>query len=120
MGLEDWPSKKPPTEIEQVSEALQLTYPTDPQSGRFLPARLRIKVAAPEFRMESQADSLIEVPPDDYSKRLAFLLTPLRTGSCRINIEVYGLDDLFLGTVPVEVGAVATAPVPNRRLTPAT
>ncbi len=109
LGLEDWPSKKRPTEIEQVSEALQLTYPTDPQSGRFLPARLRIKVAAPEFKMESQADSLIEVPPDEYSKRLAFLLTPLRTGSCRINVEVYGLDDLFLGTVPVEVEAVAAA-----------
>ena len=42
-----------------------------------------------------------------YSKRLAFLLTPLRAGSCRINVEAYGLDDLFLGAVPVEIDAVA-------------
>ena len=109
LGLEDWPSKARPTEIEQVSEALQLAYPTDPQTGRFLPARLRIKVVAPDFRVDGQADRLIEVPPDEYSKRLAFLLTPLRAGSCRINVEVYGLDDLFLGAVPVEIVAVAGA-----------
>jgi len=109
LGLEDWPAKVRPTEIEQLSEALQLDYPTDPQTGRFLPARLRINVVAPDFRVESQADRLIEVPPDEYSKRLAFLLTPLRTGSCRINVEVYGLDDLFLGAVPVEMEAVAGA-----------
>ena len=109
LGVEDWPSKARPTEIEQVSEALQLAYPTDPQTGRFLPARLRIKLVAPDFRVDGQADRLIEVPPDEYSKRLAFLLTPLRAGSCRINVEVYGLDDLFLGAVPVEIVAVAGA-----------
>ena len=109
LGLEDWPSKARPTEIEQVSEALQLAYPTDPQTGGVLPARLRIKLVAPDFRVDGQADRLIEVPPDEYSKRLAFLLTPLRAGSCRINVEVYGLDDLFLGAVPVEIVAVAGA-----------
>ena len=109
LGLEDWPSKVRPAEIEQVSEALQLAYPTDPQTGRFLPARLRIKLVAPDFRVDGQADRVIEVPPDEYSKRLAFLLTPLRAGSCRINVEVYGLDDLFLGAVPVEIVAVAGA-----------
>ena len=107
LGVEDWPSKKRPSQIEQGSEALQLTFPTDSLTGRFLPARLRIKVVAPDFNVENQNDRLIEVPPDEYSKRLAFLLTPLRTGSCRINIEVYGLDDLFLGAVPVEMEAVA-------------
>ena len=65
LGLEDWPSKARPTEIEQVSEALQLAYPTDPQTGGLLPARLRIKLVAPDFRVDSQADRLIEVPPDD-------------------------------------------------------
>ena len=109
LGLEDWPSKARPTEIEQVSEALQLAYPTDPKTGGLLPARLRIKLVAPDFRVDGQADRLIEVPPDAYSKRLAFLLSPLRSGSCRINVEVYGLDDLFLGAVPVEILAVAGA-----------
>ena len=66
LGVEDWPSKARPTEIEQVSEALQLAYPTDPQTGRFLPARLRIKLVAPDFRVDGQADRLIEVPPDEY------------------------------------------------------
>ena len=109
LGLEDWPAKVPPDEIEQGSEGLQLAYPTDPQTGRFLPARLRIKLVAPDFRVDGQPERLIEVPPDEYSKRLAFLLTPLRAGSCRINVEVYGLDDLFLGAVPVEIMAVAGA-----------
>ena len=107
LGLEDWPSKARPGEIEQVSEAVQLAYPTDPQTGRFLPARLRIKLVAPDFRIDGQPDRLIEVPPDEYPKRLAFLLTPLRAGSCRVNVEAYGLDDLFLGAVPVEIDAVA-------------
>jgi serine/threonine protein kinase len=107
LGVEDWPSKERPTVIEQISETLQLVYPTDLQTGRLLPARLRIKVVAPDCRVENQTDRLIEVPPDEYSKRLAFLLTPLRTGYCRINVEVYGLDDLFLGTVAVELTAVA-------------
>ena len=109
LGLEDWPARVRPTEIEQVSEALQLDYPTDPKTGGLLPARLRIKLVAPDFRVDGQADRLIEVPPDAYSKRLAFLLSPLRSGSCRINVEVYGLDDLFLGAVPVEIVAVAGA-----------
>ena len=107
LGVEDWPSKERPTVIEQASEALQLVYPTDLQTGRLLPARLRIKVVAPNCRVENQTDRLIEVPPDESSKRLAFLLTPLRTGPCRINVEVYGLDNLFLGTVAVELDAVA-------------
>ena len=109
LGLEDWPSDIRPDEIEQVSEALQLAYPADPQTGRVLPARLRIKLVAPDFRVDGQPDRLIEVPPDEYSKRLAFLLTPLRAGSSRINVEVYGLDELFLGAVPVEIVAVAGA-----------
>ena len=62
LGLEDWPSKARPTEIEQVSEALQLAYPTDPKTGGLLPARLRIKLVAPDFRVDGQADRLIEVP----------------------------------------------------------
>ena len=65
LGLEDWPSKARPTEIEQVSEALQLAYPTDLQTGHFLPARLRIKLIAPDFRVDGQADRLIEVPLDE-------------------------------------------------------
>ena len=88
LGLEDWPSKQQPPGIEQVSETLQLTYPTDAVTGRLLPARLRIKVVAPDFRVENQSDRVIEVPPDQYSKRLSFLLTPLRGGSCRINVEL--------------------------------
>ena len=33
----------------------------------------------------------------------------MRAGPCRLNVEVYGLDDLFLGAVPVEIVAVAGA-----------
>jgi serine/threonine protein kinase/tetratricopeptide (TPR) repeat protein len=107
LGPEDWPSKEPPSSIEQASEAFQLAYPTDPQTGRLLAARLRLKVIAPDFKVENQSDRLIEAPPDEYSKRVAFLLTPLRTGPCGINVEVYRLDDLFLGTVLVETEVLA-------------
>ena len=107
LGLEDWPTRRRrPAEIEQGSEPLPVAYPVDPRTGALMPARIRIKVVAPDFRVESQAEHLIEVPPDEYSRRLAFLLTSLRAGFCRVNVEVYGPQALYLGTVPVEAEAI--------------
>jgi serine/threonine protein kinase len=108
LGLEDWPSRVRPTQIEQGSEPLQLTHPVDPKSGAQLPARLRIKLVAPDFTVAGAAEQVIDVPPDEYSKRLPFLLTPRHAGYCRVNIEVYSLDAVHLGTIPVEAEAVAT------------
>ena len=109
LGLEDWPGKRAPDSIEQASESLHVTYPTDPHSGRELPARLRVKIVAPDFTVNGTGDCLIEVPPAEYSKRLAFLLTPHREGVCRAHVEVYASDSLHLGTVPLEITASPSA-----------
>jgi len=106
LGLEDWPKARRPEQIEQRSEPLQVTHPVDQATGRLAPARVRIKLAASDFTVEGDAERLIEVPVDDYSKRIAFLLTPRRAGVCRVNVEVYALDALYLGAVPVEAEAV--------------
>jgi serine/threonine protein kinase len=119
LGLEDWPTRRRPPRIEQASEPVQVVHPTDPDTGVLLPARLRVRIVAPDCTVQGQSDLLVEVPPDDYSKRLAFLLTPVREGYCRVNVEVYGPDEVFLGAVPVEVEAVATA-VPEPSLKVAT
>ncbi|HEY2773680.1 MAG TPA: serine/threonine-protein kinase, partial [Candidatus Binatia bacterium] len=105
LGLEEWPSIRTPDEIEQRSEPLHVDYPIDPRSGRKLPARLRVRLAAPDFEIQGSDERLIDVPPDAYSARLAFLLAPQRAGFCRVNVEVYAADTVFLGTIPIEAEA---------------
>ena len=109
LGIEDWPGRHVPDQIEQASESVNVEYPRDPATGRKLPTRLRVRVVAPDFTIDGASDCLIEVPPDAYSKRLAFLLTPRRAGLCRVHVEVYAADMLHLGTVPIEVEAATSS-----------
>jgi tRNA A-37 threonylcarbamoyl transferase component Bud32 len=102
LGLEDWPLRHRPAAIEQVSEQVVLVFPLDPSTGLPLPARLEVRVVAPDFAVEGQAQQIIDVPPEEYSRRIAFLLTANRPGLCRINVEVYGAGAVYLGAVPVE------------------
>ncbi len=57
----------------------------------------------PDFEIEGEPQKIIEVPPTQYSKLVYFLLTPTRTGDCRINIEVFNIDHTYLGTIPFEI-----------------
>lgn len=111
LGIEDWPSRRRPDQIEQASESLSVIYPTDPDTGARLPARLRIRIIALDFQVVGMSEQLLDVPPRDYSKRLAFLLMPVRAGFCRVNVEVYALDAVFLGMVAIEAEAIDGATV---------
>ena len=64
-------------------------------------------MVAPDFRWRTKTIESSKFHQISIRSAWSFLLTPLRAGSCRINVELYGLDDLFLGTVPVETEAVA-------------
>jgi tRNA A-37 threonylcarbamoyl transferase component Bud32 len=108
LGIEDWPGRNVPDQIEQASESVDVDYPRDPVTGRRLAARLRVRIVAPDFTIDGASDCIFEVPPDAYSKRLAFLLTPRRAGLCRVHVEVYAVDALHLGTVPIEAEAVSS------------
>jgi len=103
LGVEDWPTKRRPLSIEQASEPMTLEFPLDPRTGKLGSAHLEARVVAPDFTIEGAARKLVEVPPDQYSKCIRFLLTAERAGNCRINIEMYNVDDVYLGTIPVEV-----------------
>jgi serine/threonine protein kinase len=106
LGIEDWPTPRRPEQLDQQSEPLQVRHLVD-QTGRLLPARVRIRIVAADFAIQGDAERVIEVPVNDYSKRMAFLLTPQRAGYCRVNVEVYALDSLFLGAVAVEAEAAS-------------
>ncbi len=106
LGIEDWLTKQTPTSIEQVSESVALEFPINPHTGKLDPARLEICVVAPDFEIEGAMRQLVEVPPDQYSKKVSFLLTPTKPGICRINVEVYSVDKIYLGTIPVETNVV--------------
>ena len=109
LGLEDWPPRRRPDVIEQRSEEFRVRYPEDPTTRRLLPARLRIKLAAPDFVVAGDAARTVDVPPDDFSPRVAFLLTARRPGLCRINVEVYTSENVYVGSVPIESEGVAAA-----------
>jgi hypothetical protein len=79
-----------------------LEFPVNKQTGELDPARLIIRVVTPDFEIEGSAEQLVEIPPYQYSKLISFLLTPEKVGGCRINVEVYSVDRVYLGTVPIE------------------
>jgi hypothetical protein len=115
LGIEEWSTTQRPSAIEQTSEPVDLQFPVDPRTGKPSPARLEIRVVAPDFRIEGAAQQVIWVPPDRNSAKVAFLLTATVLGNCRINVEVYSSDQVYLGTVPVEtaVGEMAVSPTAN-------
>lgn len=110
LGLEDWPTRRRPEQIEQATESIGLTFPQDPSTGATLPARVHVQVVAPDFRIEGQSALTIDVPPEDYSNRLVFMLAPLREGYCRVNVVVSDPDAVHLGTIAVEANAMVDLP----------
>ena len=109
LGLEEWPLKRKPDAIEQASEPASLGFPVNPRTGAVEEARLEISIVAPDFKIEGAASKILDVPPHDFSKILSFLLTPQRSGYCRINIEIYEVKPACLGTVPIEAEISGTA-----------
>lgn len=115
LGLEDWPAKTKPAQLEQISENVVLEFPVDAATGKLAAARLEIHVIAPDFDIAGTAKQILLVPPDALSKCLSFLITPKRTGVCRLNVEVYNLEHIFLGAIPIEteVGNEPKSPSTN-------
>ena len=115
LGLEDWPAKTKPAQLEQISENVVLEFPVDAATGKLAAARLEIHVVAPDFDIAGNAKQILLVPPDALSKCLSFLITPKRTGVCRLNVEVYNVDHIFLGAIPIEteVGGELKSPSTN-------
>lgn len=115
LGLEDWPAKNKPAHLEQAAENVTLEFPVDAATGKFSAARLEIHVVAPDFDIAGNAKQVLLVPPDALSKCLSFLLTPKRAGVCRLNVEVYNIEHIFLGAIPIEteVGGEVKVPATN-------
>jgi hypothetical protein len=103
LGLKEWPTKEKPTSIEQVSESTQIEFPVDPVTGEISSTHLVIQVVAPDFEVNGKVQQVIIVPPDQPSKCIKFLITPRKAGNCRINVEAYSLDHLYVGTIPLEM-----------------
>jgi len=115
LGLEDWPTKNKPAHLEQATENVALEFPVDPATGKLGSARLEIHVVAPDFDIAGNARQILLVPPDTLSKCLSFLITPKRIGVCRLNVEVYNIEHIFLGAIPIEteVGGEIKSPSTN-------
>jgi len=115
FGLEDWPVKTKPAQLEQAAENVTLEFPVDAATGKLGAARLEIRIVAPEFDIAGNASQILLVPPDALSKYLSFLMTSKRAGVCRLNVEVYNLEHIFLGAIPIEteVGSEVKSPSTN-------
>ena len=112
LSLEKWPTKKKPSSIEESSDPVQLEFPVEPGTGKLVSAKLEVRIVAPDFNIEGSDRQKVEVPPDQESKLVSFLLTTLRPGECRINVVVYSTDQTYLGTLPLEtvVGTTESPP----------
>jgi tRNA A-37 threonylcarbamoyl transferase component Bud32 len=102
LGIDDWPTRHKPVAVEQGSEPVHLKFEIDRATGAVKSTYLELQVVAPDFTVENATRQRLEVPSREYSKRVSFLLTPLHVGNCRVNLEVYGLDSTYLGTIAIE------------------
>ena len=73
------------------SRPFKLYYPVD-ASGNLLPTDIEIVVSAPDFDPPTQS-KIIEIPPviktEDELEPVEFMLTPVRTGTLQVIVEVY-------------------------------
>jgi hypothetical protein len=102
VGSEDWRPGRPPPSVTQTSAETILKFPLDHRTGIIGPARLQIHVIAPDFEIGGAPQKFIEVPPDQASEMVRFLLTARHIGTCKINVEVYDGDQTYLGAIPLE------------------
>ena len=101
LSIKDWPLKSKPASVEQASKSTKVRYPRDNQ-GRLSPAYLRIKIVAPEFKVEGEAEKKIEIVPRQVSDLVSFQLTPRVPGDQRIMVQVYDENGVAVGELPVE------------------
>jgi hypothetical protein len=109
LGSDDWPTRQKPATVEQGSEPVHLKFEIDRATGTVKSTYLELQVVAPDFTIENASRQRLEVPSREYSKRVSFLLTPLHAGNCRVNLEVYGLDSIYLGTIAIETAIESDA-----------
>lgn len=101
LGKAEWPSRVVPGELEQESSNITLSFPKD-RAGNYTSQFIEILVSAPDFEITGANRRKLEIFPDRESLICSFLLMPNREGYCRVNIEVYGLDNTYLGAALVE------------------
>jgi hypothetical protein len=114
LGTDHRPAGQAPAAMEQMSEPLRLQFPLDPRTGEAGPLTLLVKVNAPDFLIQGDAQKRLEVPPDQESNVLSFFLKARQKGVYQIVIEVYREDDVSLGAIPVSTeidGQAHTPPV---------
>ncbi|MCG8348329.1 MAG: effector-associated domain EAD1-containing protein, partial [Chloroflexales bacterium] len=102
LGIADWPTRTKPDAIAQAADNVRLEFPVDPNTGVVVPPRLRIEINTPDFEVQGPNSQIIEVPQDDYSRRVSFLLKAKMLGQARIDVLVYRLDQTVIGQVPLE------------------
>ena len=107
LGIEEWPARQKPQALESDSGEINVKFPVDQQTGTIQSAYLWIKVNAPDCIVCGEAQKRIEIPPEDFSQVITFLLTPKKEGLSRIQVEVYNDERTYLGTVRVKMLVIA-------------
>jgi len=114
LSIADWPVKHRPAQTETQSSTVALNFPVNARTGKPGPIVLQLHVTAPDFKVEDEEPKKrVEVLPGKFSNKVQFLLTPLHTGVCRVNVGVKSTDEVSLGTLPLEMkvgGAAAPEP----------
>ena len=101
LSIKDWPLKVRPASIAQASKLTNVKYSRNNQ-GNLNPACLRIKIIAPEFKVEGESEKKIEIAPQEFSDLISFQLTPQSLGEQRIMVNVCDENGVSVGELPVE------------------
>jgi hypothetical protein len=110
LALVQWPVSPTPARIEHDSENAAFQFSFQEDTGRLGPARLRVRVTAPDFEINGESEKTLLVPPAADSPLLSFLLTPRRAGRRRINIELFDLAGTQIGNIFIATAVDETAP----------
>ncbi len=114
LGAEAWPANAQPDQVVQASEALRLRFPRD-TAGRVQYVPLLVKVATLGFHVP-EPEKLIEVPADDLSPVVSFVMEAREPGQIPIDVSVYSLEarPRRLGTarITTRIGPAAVSDPP--------
>ena len=101
LGANDFPSQQKPNALARDSTPVVIPFSVDLHRDLVLPARLKVRLVAPHFRIGGSAEAVLDVPLNRSSERLVFLLTTRQRGECRINVELLTLTNKHLRTLPL-------------------
>jgi class 3 adenylate cyclase len=114
LGKDDWPLPNKPDLVSSDSREAAVVFPVDAQTRQSRPAKLLVRIVAPDFIVQGRSEVTLQVPSEGNSDLLTFLLKTKKLGHCRVNVEILTDEGEYVGTIPVSTLVNGGASRPER------